>query len=110
MTERQIQKAVMAHWKAFGIPGTLVAAIPNAGALGQYGLTRGLFDLLVIGGRVGVAFLELKTDKGELTPYQIAFRSVLIVNEVPYAVTHGREQPITVLEDWGIVRKQARAA
>ena len=46
MTEKQIQAAVIAHWKAAALPGTLVpAAIPNARAFGQAGLTKGLFIL-----------------------------------------------------------------
>ena len=109
MTEKQIQAAVIAHWKRLGIPGTLVAAIPNARAFGQAGLTQGLFDLLVIGNE-RVHFLELKTDKGKVSPYQLAFQALLIANGIPYAVTYGREQPIRVLEDWGICRREARAA
>jgi hypothetical protein len=113
MTEKQIQAAVIAHWKAFGLPGTLVAAIPNAGALGQPGLTRGLFDLVVmggeyLGGRTG--WLELKTVKGKLSEYQDAFRLHCISAGVPAAVAHGRDEPIRVLEEWKVVRAVKVAA
>ena len=47
--ESDIQSAVLEHWKTLGRPMTLVAAIPNAGAMGQPGLTCGLPDLLVMG-------------------------------------------------------------
>ncbi len=40
--ESAIQSAVVEHWRVLGLPNTLVAAIPNAGALGQAGLNAGL--------------------------------------------------------------------
>lgn len=108
MTEAQIQKAVIAHWKTFGLPDTLVAAVPNAGALGQPGLTRGIFDLIVQGGdylRDRTGFLELKTGKGKLSEHQEAFRMRCIRNGIPAAVAYGRDEPIRVLEEWKVVRK-----
>lgn len=110
-TEKQIQASVLAHWRAFGLPRTLVCAIPNARAFGQPGLHKGLFDLLVIGGNQ-IRFLELKADKGKLSDAQYAFKSILFENSIEYAVTYGRDQPIEVLASWGIVRslKQERAA
>lgn len=107
MTEAQIQRSVIEHWKVFGLPGTLVAAVPNAGAKGQYGLTRGLFDLVCIGGdylngRTG--WLELKTGKGKLSEHQEAFRMTCIRAGIPAAVAYGRDEPIRVLEEWRLVR------
>lgn len=110
MREAHIQKATIAHWRALGMPDTLVAAIPNQKAFGQAGLTPGLFDLLVIGGRVGAGFIELKADKGRLSEHQKAFQRLLIANGVSYAITYGRDEPIAVLEEWGVVRQQARGA
>ncbi|WP_457091051.1 hypothetical protein [Microvirga sp. P5_D2] len=109
VSEASIQSATIDHWRACGLPDTLVAAIPNQKAFGQAGLCKGLFDLLVIGGRVGVGFLELKTEAGKLRHEQKTFRDLLIVNGISYAVTYGRDEPIRMLEDWGVVRKQARA-
>lgn len=110
MKESAIQSAVISHWKAFGLPGTLVAAVPNAGAFRQPGLKRGLFDLVVMGGPVlrdRTGWLELKTDKGSLGPHQIEFRNLCISNGTPYAVAIGRDEPIRVLEEWGVVRRTA---
>lgn len=106
-TEKQIQTAVIAHWRLFGTPGSLVAAIPNAHAHGQPGLTAGLPDLLVVGGDVGVGFIELKTATGKLSEAQWQVRRTIEAAGGHVAVTWGREQPITALEAWGIVRKQA---
>jgi hypothetical protein len=35
---------------------------------------------------------------------------MLKARRAPYAVAIGRDQPIRILEDWGIVKRQARAA
>ena len=110
--ESQIQQAVVDHWKAFQVPGSLVAAIPNARAAGQAGLTRGLFDLVVMSPTLGdrTGWLELKADDGVLSPAQNTFKLLMIARGCPFAVTYGRDQPIQVLEHWGAVRPQARAA
>ena len=108
MTEAQITKAVMDHWRTCGLEKTLVASIPNMGARGQYGLTKGLPDLLVITPG-GVGFIELKTEKGRPTKEQQAFKVLCISNEIRHSITYGREQPIKILEHWGAVRKQVRA-
>lgn len=106
-SEKLIQAAVIAHWRSFGLPGTLVAAVPNAGALGQPGLHRGLFDLIVIGGpylRDRTGWVELKTAKGKLSRHQATFRDTIAYAGIPYAVTYGRDEPIRVLEAWKVVR------
>lgn len=107
--EKAIQQAVLQHWRELGVEGSLVAAVPNAGSLGQPGLTKGIFDLLVIGGNIpgGLGFIELKTDKGILSAAQERFKQLLIRNAIPYAVTYGRDEPIRVLEEWGVVRRAA---
>jgi hypothetical protein len=110
--ESLIQAAVIDHWKALGVPGSLVAAVPNAKAHGQPGLTRGLFDLVVMSPTLGdkTGWLELKADDGELSDDQNKVKLVMIARGIPYAVAWGRDAPIRVLEQWGAVRPQARAA
>lgn len=107
MTEAQIHKAVIQHWKSLGLPGTLVATIPNMGAMGQYGLTKGLPDLLVIGGDIKVGFIELKAENGRASAAQIAFRETCAEADVRCVVTWGRDEPIKLLEEWKIVRRAA---
>lgn len=104
MTEAQITRAVVAHWRACGLPGTMVAAIPNMGARGQYGLTKGLPDLLVLSPELPVGFLELKTDKGRSRPEQEDFAAMCNSLDIHHAITRGRDEPIRVLEAWGVVR------
>ncbi|PTM61910.1 hypothetical protein [Phreatobacter oligotrophus] len=107
MRESEIQRAVIAHWKALGLPDTLVAAIPNQNAHGQYGLKRGLPDLICIGPR-GVGFIELKRDKGRPTADQLEIKTLCLTRGVDHAITYGREEPIRVLEEWGLVRRSQR--
>src|SRR6185312_8891854 len=105
-SEKQIQQAVIDHWRKCGRPHTLVAAIPNQYAHGQPGLTPGLSDLIVFGGSVVIGFIELKARGGRLSAAQQAFMQLLDHCGIKNAVTFGRDQPIAVLESWGIVKPQ----
>ena len=106
--ESAIQAAVLEHWLTLGQPNTLVAAIPNAFAHGQPGLTKGLPDLLVIAPGLPVGFIELKRDEdSDVTDAQRGFGSLCARIGVPYAICVGRDEPITRLEYWGVVRRAA---
>ena len=92
------------------MPDTLVASIPNAGAFGQAGLTKGLPDLLVMGpsvpGRIG--FIELKAVRGKPSTAQIEFQSRCAALGISHAITYGRDSElINTLECWGVVRRAA---
>jgi len=109
-SETAIQAAIVEHWRFLGLRDTLVAAIPNAGALGQPGLTRGLADLFVIAATLPgcVGFIELKRDaQSPISDAQIDFGRLCRLLGIPYALCVGRDEPIRVLEDWGAVRRQA---
>lgn len=112
-TEDEITAAILQHWRALGVPGSLVAAIPNKRAFGQAGLTKGLPDLVVLTPRLGATagFIELKRGKGKgrMSSDQKTMRDLLIERGAPYALTRGRDEPIKILEAWGAVRP-ARAA
>jgi hypothetical protein len=105
-SEAGITAAVLQHWLTLGLPNTLVAAIPNAFAHGQPGLTKGLADLLVITPRIRVGFIELKRDENSsISDEQRAFAFLCHCLRIPYERTIGRDEPIAVLEDWGAVRR-----
>jgi hypothetical protein len=111
--ESLIQAAVVDHWTLLGLPDTLVAAIPNANAHGQPGLTPGLPDLLVLGPGLphGVGFIELKrTARSLVSDDQLRISDLCRALDIPYELTVGRDEPILVLERWGVVSPQARAA
>ena len=108
-SEKAIQTAVIAHWRVFGVPGSMVAAIPNERAHGQPGLTRGLSDLLVLCPGLPIGFIELKAARGRLSAHQRSFLAILDRCGVKCAVTFGRDEPIAVLEQWGVVRRSCSA-
>jgi hypothetical protein len=108
MLEADIHRAVMEHWRALKLPDTLVATIPSMGAMGQWGLTSGLPDLLVLAPGLPIGFIELKRDKGKLSTAQAAFKALCDRIGVKCAVCWGRDDPIRVLEEWGVVRRAAR--
>lgn len=109
MKESAIHKAVMAHWRAKGKPDTLVATIPNMGAMGQYGLTPGLPDLMVLSPKIGVGFIELKAGKNKPSAHQKAFADNCEKLGIPHRFTWGRDEPIAVLEEWDVVRRPVSA-
>jgi hypothetical protein len=106
--EKAIHAAVIAHWRAFGVPGSLVATIPNARAFGQPGLCKGLFDLVVIAPDLPVGFIELKRLGGLISEEQGDFAALCHLRGIPCEVTFGRDEPIAVLEKWGAVRRMVR--
>jgi hypothetical protein len=110
-SEDDITAAVVQHWKILGVPGSLVASIPNKRAFGQAGLTPGLPDLLVLSPKLGslTGYIELKVKRGRPSKAQTAMRDLMRERGIAYALTQGRDEPIAQLEAWGAVRK-ARAA
>jgi hypothetical protein len=108
--ESLIQAAVVDHWRTLGQPRTLVAAIPNANAHGQPGLTKGLPDLMVIGPRVpgNIAFIELKREpKSPVSEAQRDFAALCRGHDIDVVITVGRDEPIRVLEGWGVIKRAA---
>jgi transcriptional regulator with XRE-family HTH domain len=112
-SEDTITAAVLQHWRVLGVPGSLVAAIPNKHAFGQPGLTRGLPDLLVLSPTLGdkTGFIEQKrARRGRTSSEQLAIAEIMQKLGVPYALVRGRDEPLEILELWGAVRQSARAA
>jgi hypothetical protein len=112
-SESQIAAAVVDHWRAAGMPLTRVFSIPNAGALGQPGLTKGAPDLCVMAPGLPVGFIELKKDlwikrDGSLgerrTKEQVDFAIHCSQLNIPYALCSGRDEPIEQLRRWGVIR------
>jgi hypothetical protein len=108
--ERDIQAAVVEHWRLLGGPHTLVGAIPNQNAHGQPGLTPGLPDLIVMGEGVPgrIALVELKRDgQSPLSDAQKDIRDLCSRLGITWRVARGRDEPIAILEAWGVVRMSA---
>lgn len=105
LSEAAIHKAVVSHWRHFGLPDTLVATIPNAFSHGQPGLTPGLADLLILAPSLPVGFIELKSETGRVSEAQLHFQTHCERLHIPFAITRGRDEPIKLLELWGVVRE-----
>jgi hypothetical protein len=107
--EKAIHSAVIDRWLLLGVKGSLVATIPNEGAFGQPGLTKGLFDLIVLSPTLGrlTGWLELKKPDGALSAAQKEFRALLLPLGVPHAVAYDVDQAARVLEEWGAIRPVA---
>lgn len=110
LRESDIHKHVIDRWRKTGKPNTLLATIPNQRAFGQYGLTKGLPDLVAIAPGLPVGFIELKTERGRVSPDQQAFIDLCRVTGVRCAITRGLDEAIGILIAWGVVREEARAA
>jgi hypothetical protein len=114
--ESEIQSAVLDHWRLLGRSMTLVAAIPNANAHGQPGLTPGLADLLVMGPDIPnkVAFMELTRRRRRDTARKLTateeaqenFARLCARLGLICITAHGRDEPIAYLERWNVVRDQ----
>lgn len=107
LSEAQITRAVMEHWRARKTPGSRVAALPNMGAMGQYGLTAGLPDLIVIAKGLPIGLLELKREDGKLSAAQVEIRHTCIEAGAPHEVAYGLDQALAVLENWNAIRRAA---
>ena len=108
--ESAIQAAVVEHWRLLGLPDTLVAAIPNQNAHGQPGLTAGLPDLMILKPSLAmpVGFIELKRNrKSVISDAQHDFERLCARLCIPHVFAFGRDEPIAILERWGIVRKSS---
>ena len=108
--ESAIQAAVVEHWRLLGLPDTLVAAIPNQNAHGQPGLTPGLPDLMILKPSLAmpVGFIELKRNsKSVISDAQHDFERLCARLCIPHVFAFGRDEPIAILERWGIVRKSS---
>lgn len=110
LTEKAIHTAVVAHWRAFAVPGSMVATIPNMRAAGQAGLTKGLPDLIVLAPGIthGLGFIELKSDTGMVSESQADFAALCHLRNIPWEVTFGRDEPIDLLEKWGACKPRGR--
>lgn len=112
-TEAQIQTAILKQWKQSMIPNTLIFAIPNQNAHGQAGLTKGVFDLCLIGNDA-IMFLELKTcdrivddikkKAGTLSEHQKEFLRILQYNKIDCGVAFGFKQALAICQKFGVIR------
>jgi len=111
MTESQIQMAVMGHLRARAGRQVVAWHVPNGGGrskaeAGRFkaeGVVPGIPDVCILmqGRFYG---LELKADKGRLSPAQIDMHERLRAAGATIAVAYGLDAALAQLEAWGILR------
>lgn len=113
-TERELTQMVRDYWRSCGCTGTRLWANPNAGALGQIGLMRGVPDLSAFGGDKLLGrtlYIEMKTRSGKIRPEQQMIHEEMRSAGVPIYVCRSFEEAHDALVEWGVCKplKQARA-
>ena len=116
--ESRIQTAIMqfldaalpASYRAFAIPNGGNRSAVTGAILKREGVKPGIPDIAVVRGGGAIAFLEVKTAKGRLSPSQAEFKDWCGENAVPYAVVRGLGDVQTFLMDMGVPMKGRAAA
>lgn len=111
MSESAIQMAVMQHLRLRALPGVVAWHVPNGGSrtaaeAGRFkaeGVVPGIPDINILwaGHFYG---LELKADKGRLSPAQRDMHEKLQSAGATVAVAYGLDAAIAQLEAWGVLR------
>lgn len=111
LSEDKIHRAVVQHLKVRGRKDCVWWHTPNGGSRGKteaarfvgLGVKPGIPDIVVImdGETYG---LELKADKGRVTPIQRSVHEQMRAAGATVAVTHGLDDAIAQLEDWKVLK------
>jgi hypothetical protein len=112
--EDKIQRGVIAHLRARGVPNIFFFHVPNGGKRSKieaailYGLgvRAGVPDLFIIKD-ARVFAMELKARDGRLSPQQLDALEALKRAGVTTAVCYSVDHAVAMLEDWGVLRGRA---
>jgi hypothetical protein len=109
--EDQIQRAIVAHYRARATPGTFMFAVPNGGLRSKIeasimkstGTVAGVPDTIWI--RDGKVYaLEIKTEDGRPTKAQLDTIAALEKAGAFCCIAYGVDRALAVLEGWGLLR------
>lgn len=109
--EQAIQRAVMQHVRARGVPGLVCIHVPNGGyrrpveaaIFKTLGVRAGVSDLLLW--HEGRAFaLELKAKGRRPTEAQLEFIADMEEAGAYTAISEGLDRALAVLETWGLLK------
>lgn len=108
-TEQSLHTSIMDYLKRVLPPSVMPVTLNNnprskmAGAIGKrMGMVKGLPDIGLFRSIGRVAFIEVKTKKGRLSPEQRAFQSWCREWGVPHCVARSVEDARDFIEDLGI--------
>lgn len=115
--EALIQRAVVQHLKARGVPGLVYFHVPNGGRRGKIeaaifktmGVRAGVSDLILV--HAGKIFaLELKAPGGRASEAQMQFLSEIDAAGAFTAMPEGLNAALATLEAWGLLKLSGRPA
>lgn len=109
--ESEIQRAII---KRLSLLGYVAVAVPNGAhiaggpqerarkvaAMKADGMMVGFPDLVIIG-KFCVGFMEVKTDKGKLSPAQTMARKILQDKGQKWALVRSQDDAVEALKEWG---------
>lgn len=112
VSESQIQVAVIAHLRAYAWPDVVFWHVPNGGARSKaeaarfkaQGVVAGIQDIHILHNR-RLLVLELKTERGRLSPEQRTMLDRMSAAGAVTAVAYGLDQALAILKAWGVLRR-----
>jgi hypothetical protein len=117
MTEEGLQRTIIDHWRYRGVPGSVLAAIPNGEArspitgakLKAQGVMPGMPDLFAAG--KSAAFIELKRPSKQpaekaLSDAQKNIIPKIRASGVPVYVSNSLEEVLKILEEIGVLKER----
>lgn len=110
--EERLQISIVEHLRLLAPKNVIWFAVPNgekrskrtAGRLKAQGVVAGVFDLAFVLEDGRAAFLELKSEKGRLSPAQIAFSEQCTRMGVEHAVSSNLDNALSILRAWGAIK------
>lgn len=113
--EDAIQKAIVVFlnavlpksYRCFAIPNGARRTASGRPANAVPGLTPGVPDLAIIGGRL-IWFVEVKSARGRVSDAQEAFHAWCAANGTPYCVARSVDDVRVALAHWGIPSRESR--
>jgi hypothetical protein len=117
MTEEEIHKAVIQNLIVRGLPGVFwfhpanggKRSIREAKTFKAIGVVAGVPDLILI--KDGKAYgLELKAEKGRLSPAQRITQEAMHDAGAMISVSHGLDEALYALEFWGLISRNVNVA
>ena len=109
-----MHKAVISHLRTRAEPRVFYWHTPNGGKRGiieasifkSLGVVAGVPDLVFV--HRGECFgLELKADRGKLTPSQVLVHAAMQEAGAKTAVAHSLDEALVTLECWGLLKRAA---
>lgn len=110
VSERAIQRAIVQYLtvalprtvKFFSTLNGLHTSKAQAGKAKAEGMTPGVPDIVLVRQGGSVAFMEVKTPQGRLSPAQVAFFDWCVANGVEAAVVRSIDDARAALNAWNV--------